>query len=89
MKKETPKKHKQESGISKKEIRSKIQDSVNQTIIGFHIESPSKKTKRAVKKVSVKIAATIKRDLKKLMKQTKKASAAAQQEEKQKVEATA
>ncbi len=78
---------KAKSGTSKKEIRSKIQESVNKTITSFHIESPSKKTKRAVKKVSYKIAGTIKRDLKRLKNQKK--TSLPMNGEKQKTEATA
>lgn len=53
-----------EKGISKKEIRSKIQDSVNQAIVQIEKEGPSKRTKKVVRKASKKIASKIKRDLK-------------------------
>ena len=76
------------SGISKKEIRSKIQESVNKAITDFNIKTPSKKTKKTVRKVSNKIASTIKKDLKKLKSQKKKASLPINRE-KQKAEATA
>jgi hypothetical protein len=51
-------------GITKKEIRNKIQDSVNQAIADLHIGSPSKKTKKAVKKTSGKLAGKIRKELK-------------------------
>ncbi len=53
-----------EKGITKKEIRSKIQDSLNQAIIQFEKEGPSKKTSKVVKRASKKIANKVKRDLK-------------------------
>ena len=53
-----------EKGITKKEIRSKIQDSLNQAIVQFEKEGPSKKTSKVVKKASKKIASKVKRDLK-------------------------
>ena len=53
-----------ERGITKKEIRSKIQDSLNQAIVQLEKESPSKKTTKVVKKASKKIANKVKRDLK-------------------------
>lgn len=71
VKKEKKEKTKTKSGTSKKEIRSKIQESVNKAITGFHIDSPSKRTRKTVKKVSNKIAGTIKRDLKRLKNQKK------------------
>lgn len=52
-------------GITKKEIRNKIQDSVNQAIEDLQIGSPSKKTKKAVKKTSGKLAGKIRKELKK------------------------
>ncbi len=52
-------------GITKKEIRNKIQDSVNQAIADLHIGSPTKKTKKAVKKTSGKLAGKIRKELKK------------------------
>ncbi len=54
------------AGISKKEIRGKIEKSVNKAITDLHILSPSKKTKKSVKKASNKLAGTIKKDLKKI-----------------------
>jgi hypothetical protein len=52
------------NAISKKEIRAKIQDSVNKAIVEFEGEGPSKRVKKVVKKASKKIASKIKRDLK-------------------------
>ncbi len=60
--------------ISKKEIRSKIEKSLNKAITELHITSPSKKTKKSVKKASSKIAGTIKKDLKKLRSKKKPVS---------------
>ncbi len=54
-----------EKGITKKEIRSKIQDSLNHAIVEFEKEGPSKKVKKVVQKASKRIASKIKRDLKK------------------------
>ena len=53
-----------EKGITKKEIRSKIQDSLNLAIGQIEKEGPSKKTSKVVKKASKKIANKVKRDLK-------------------------
>jgi hypothetical protein len=54
-----------EKGITKKEIRSKIEDSVNSAVVQYEKEGPSKRVKKAVEKASKKIATKIKRDLKK------------------------
>lgn len=64
--KKAPKKaSKAKIGITKKEIRNKIQDSVNQAIVDLHIGSPSKRTQKDVKKTSGKLAGKIQKELKK------------------------
>jgi hypothetical protein len=63
-----------EKGISKKEIRSKIQDSVNSAVVQYEKEGPSKRVKKAVEKASKKIAGKIKRDLKKVKSKKAKVS---------------
>ena len=55
-----------QKAITKKEIRSKIQDSMNQVIGHFEKEGPSKRVKKVVRKASKKIASNIKRDLNKV-----------------------
>lgn len=87
-KKNKEKKKPAKSGISKKEIRSKIRQSVASVLTDLHIQSPSKKTRKAVKKVSGQIAGKIKRDLKRLRHQKKKKGTSVSREM-QKVEATA
>jgi len=52
-------------GITRKEIRNMIQDTVNKAIANLHVGAPSKKTKKVVKKTSVKLAGRIRKDLKK------------------------
>lgn len=54
-----------EKGITRKEIRSKIQDSVTTAVVHYEKEGPSKRVRKAVEKASKKIADKIKRDLKK------------------------
>jgi hypothetical protein len=51
-------------GPSRKEIQSKIQESVNKTMGDLHLEQPSKKVKKVVRKTSKLLARKIKRDLK-------------------------
>lgn len=64
------------SGPSKKEIRTKIQESVNKAIGELHVEHPSKKVRRVVRKTSKAVAKTVKKELKvskpKKTKRTKK-----------------
>jgi hypothetical protein len=59
------KKAAEKKGVTKKEIRSKIQDSLNHAIVEFEKEGPSKRVKKVVQKASKRIASKIKRDLKK------------------------
>ncbi len=54
------------AGPSKKEIRTKIQASVNQAIGEFHVDHPSKKVKKVVRKASKKLAKEVKQDIKSL-----------------------
>ena len=71
-KKNKDKKPKEKVGISKKEIKAKIQEKVNLALTEFHVDSPSRKTRKTVKKLSGKVAGKIKTDLKKQNKKSKK-----------------
>jgi hypothetical protein len=57
---------------SKKEIRTKVKDSVSQTMEQLHIEKASKKTKKLIKKTSNKLTDAIQKELKKIEKKAKK-----------------
>lgn len=54
--------------ISKKEIRTKISNSLSQTITELEGSDPSKKIKKTVKRASKKIANKVSRELKDLAK---------------------
>jgi len=58
-------------GVSRKEIRSTIKDSLNAAIVQFEKEGTSKKVTKVVDKASKKIAGKIKKDLKKDLKKIK------------------
>ena len=60
--------------VTKKEIRSKIQDSMNLAIVQFEKEGPSRRVKKVVQKASKKIAGKIKRDLMKVESKKRKVS---------------
>ncbi|CAN5244369.1 hypothetical protein BH09BAC3_BH09BAC3_24580 [soil metagenome] len=61
-------------GASKKEISTKIQNSLNEVIVQFEKDGASKKTNKIVKKASRKIAGKIKKDLKKIKSKKAKSS---------------
>ena len=52
------------NGPSKKEIQSKIQESVNKAIGELQVASPSKKVRRVVKKTSRMVAKKVRKELK-------------------------
>jgi Holliday junction resolvasome RuvABC DNA-binding subunit len=62
--------------ISKKEIRTKVEESVSQAIEKLELPKTSKKTKRIVKKTSRKLATNLKKELKKFYKKDKKSGVA-------------
>ena len=51
--------------LNKKEIQSSLKNAISDVLVLLNVESPSKKTKRAIKKASVSVAERLKRDLKK------------------------
>jgi hypothetical protein len=59
--------------VSKKEIRTKIQNSVNLIVGELKIAAPSRKVKKEIQRASKKIANEINVDLKKVAKKTSKA----------------
>lgn len=62
--------------LSKKEIRAKVEESVSQTLAKLEITNISKKTKKAVKKTTAKLAKAFNQELKKISKRIKKAKKA-------------
>jgi|GEM_PF-6597543 len=58
---------------SKKEIRTKIQDSMNLIVGELKIESPSRKVKKEIQRASKKMASKINVALKKVIKKMNKA----------------
>jgi len=61
-------------GPTKKEIRSKIQESVNNAIGKLHVGKPSRKLEKVVKKTSKLVAREVKQDLKSSKSKAGKAS---------------
>ncbi|MEQ8424577.1 MAG: hypothetical protein RIA63_07690 [Cyclobacteriaceae bacterium] len=59
--------------LSKKEIRTKVEESVSQALEKLEITNASKKTKKVVKATSRKLTGALKKELKKLYKKNKKA----------------
>lgn len=59
--------------LSKKEIRSKVQESVSQALEKLDITKASKKTQRVVKQTSKRLTSALQKELKKLYKKNKKA----------------
>ncbi len=59
---------------TKKEIRSKIKDSINAAIGQFEKGATSKKIKKVVQKTAKKLSVKIKKDLKKIKAKTAKSS---------------
>jgi len=60
--------------ISKKEIQSKVEESVALTVSKLEGNNPSKKTQKVIKKSSKKLASLINKDLKKIAKKTEKST---------------
>jgi|GEM_PF-5919605 len=58
--------------ISKKDIRAKVEKSMNDTLNQFHIAKPTKKTEKFLKKTTKKLAGKIKQEVKKQVAQTEK-----------------
>lgn len=73
--------------ISKKEIRHKVEDAMNQALHQIEASPASKKTKRLVEKASKKISSQLKQDLKKLSKKAEKAIKASDKQAKVKKKA--
>ena len=62
-------------GISKKDIRAKVEKSLNDTLSQFDISKPTKKTEKFIKKTTKKLSGKIKSEVKKQVAQAEKAHA--------------
>ena len=51
--------------ISKKDIRTKVAEAMNETLTQFDISKPTKKTEKFIKKTSKKLSGKIKSEVKK------------------------
>lgn len=58
--------------ISTKEIRHTVEGAVNQALSALEITAPSKRTRKAIEKVSKKLSGEMKRELKKKRKTEEK-----------------
>ena len=53
--------------ISKKDIRAKVEKSMNDTLGQFHIDKPTKNTEKFIRKTTKKLSGKIKKEVKKLV----------------------